>query len=407
MKGRRSMISAFMVLVLFISISACDNEGIVGEGLNPSGERVQTTTYPLSDIEIIEGNGFSGQLAQTALGRVDDPYFGTVSASALLKPSINPDGLDEFETNQNLRLVLEFNSLKYGDENSTSEYSLYEINQRWRGREITYNSPVSYDEATLVGTFQVGSESSVEVDLSDEWVSRYRNFFNSSDAQRDSLYRFEFPGLAIVPSDQNNKVDFLRHQVADEDTTENNITRFLIENEQDSVIATVPLLDFGTSFERTSMPETDDIILHNTLEQILKVNMDFDQSEFAGKEIVNAQLVFDINTAPAETSPPGFNRPQTEQIRAHYFSSEPLNISSELFSTSAYAGTVRDSDAQQFRINVSSYFIDNMFGDLDLTPLYISNQLVNGLLYPLALHGTNAPENQRPRLIITTINPEN
>ncbi|REL38741.1 hypothetical protein DYD21_01970 [Rhodohalobacter sp. SW132] len=401
------MISAFMVLALFIFISACDNEGIVGEGLNPSGERVQTSTYPLTDIEILQGNGFSGQLGQSALGKVDDPFYGSIHASALIKPSINPEDLDEFPSDHNLRLILEFNTVKYGDENSVSEYNLYEINQRWRGPAITYNNPVSYDETNLLGSFQVTDESSIEVDLDSEWVNRYRNYFNSDDAQRDSLYRFEFPGLAVVPADQNNRIDFLRNQTSANDTTDIEVTRFLIENQQDSVIATVPLLDFGTSFERSDEPETDNLILHNTLEQILKVNLNIDESEFAGKEIVNVQLVFDIDTTPGETAPPGFIRPQTQQLRAHYFSSEPLNIASEIFTTSAYAGTVRDSEAEQFRINVSSYFIDNMFGDFDFTPLYISNQLVNGFIYPLSLYGPDAPEDLRPRLIITTINPEN
>jgi len=44
-------------------------------------------------------------------------------------------------------------------------------------------------------------------------VDRYRSFFNDDSADRDSLYRFEFPGIAITPSPQNKKIDFLRHMI--------------------------------------------------------------------------------------------------------------------------------------------------------------------------------------------------
>jgi len=410
-KGSRSLITAFMVLGLLVIFSGCDNEGIVGEGLNPPAERVVTTTYDIDDIEIIEDNGFSGRLTNSAMGIVDDPVYGLITSSALLKPSINVEDLDEIPEDYRVRLKIEVNPLKYGNELSVSEYNIYEINQRWRGREITYNTPVSYDDTNLLGTFQLTDESSLEVDLDQDWVIRYKEHFNSESSERDSLYRFEFPGLAIVPANQNQKIDFIRTQSSatsnDNDTTETRITRFLVENEQDSLIADVPLLDHGTSMVRSNHPDSDDLVLHNTMEHIMKVDLGLDPQEFESKEIVNAQLVFTINSEPDNTAPGGFLRPQPELIRAHFFGSEPLDLASEIFTRSASVGANLSEEEQQFKVNVTSYFVDKLFGQANRTPLYFSLQTNNGLFYSTTLHGINAPENVRPRLIVTTINPEN
>lgn len=400
------MISAFMILTLLLLTTGCDNEGIVGEELNPTGERVVTTSYDVDSIEIVHDNGFSGRLNNSAMGIVEDPVYGTVKSSSLLKPSINVEDFDELSEDFNVKLTLELNSLKYGNENSIADYNIYEVNQRWRGREITYNQPISFDDSNLLGSFQLSDETAVEIDLDQEWISRYRDFFNSSSSERDSLYRFEFPGIAVVPADQNQKIDFLRHLTSSNDTTETRVTRFEVENE-DSVIASIPLLDFGTSMERTNIPETEGLVLHNTLENILKVDFGIDATEFENKEIVNAQLVFTIDAFPEESAPDGFLRPQPELIRAHFFESEPLDIASEIFARTASVGANLSENEEQFRVNVTSYFVDKLFGDIDTTPLYFSLQGNNGLFYSTTLYGADAPENLRPRLIITTINPEN
>ncbi|CAN5172188.1 hypothetical protein BH23BAC3_BH23BAC3_00260 [soil metagenome] len=401
------MISAFMILTLLLITTGCDNEGIVGEGLNPTGERVVTTTYDVDSIEIVNDNGFAGRLSNSAMGIVEDPVYGTITSAALLKPSINVENLNELPDDYNVKLTVELNPLKYGNENSISDYNIYEVNQRWRGREITYNQSISYDDSNLLGSFQHTDETAVEIDLDQEWTSRYRDFFNSTSSQRDSLYRFEFPGIVVVPVNQNQKIDFLRHQPSTNDTTETRVTRFVVENEQDSLIANIPLLDFGTSMERTNIPESDGLVLHNTLENILKVNLDIDAAQFESKEIVNAQLVFTIDSGPEETAPGGFLRPQPDLIRAHFFGSEPLDIASEIFARAASAGANLSENEQQFKINVTSYFVDRLFGETVTTPLYFSLQGNNGLFYSTTLHGADAPENLRPRLVITTINPEN
>ena len=280
------MITAFMVLALFFSIVSCENEGIVGGELIPEDESIETNTYAIDDISIVKDNGFSGLLAYSAMGIVNDPIYGTITSSSLLKPSITQNEIEIFPDSLSLNLVLHFNPQSYGDTSSTSQYTIYEINERWRGREVQYNNPVAIDQSTQIGSFQVSDEDSVIVPLNEAFTEKFREFFNDTTVQRDTTYRFEFPGIAIVPEDQNNKIDFLRHQQAVDDTL-SSVTRFTVEGLQDSVIATLPVLDHGNSMTRTDAPDnTDGIILHNTMENILSVNFDFDPTSLIVKKLL-------------------------------------------------------------------------------------------------------------------------
>ncbi|MFO7845589.1 MAG: hypothetical protein R6V27_03435 [Balneolaceae bacterium] len=409
-KGSRSLITAFMVLVLFSFLVSCESDGVVGEELSPDGEQVETNTYPVTNIEEVSDNGFSGSLNNSAMGIVQDPVYGTITSSTLMKPSISKQnsGIDVFPADYSLKMMLQLNSQKYGNEASASSYKIYEINQRWRGNEIRYNNPVSVDRSVEVGSFQVTDEDSVEVSLNQPFVDRYREFFNDTTAQRDSLYRFEFPGLAIVPEDGNEKIDFVRHRFATDDTTETAVSRFFVENEQDSLIANLSAIDWGSSMERSDVPETDEgLVLHNTMEQILKIEFDLDPKDFEGVEIVNAQLILNPDPGPDAVTPSGFVRPENNLIRGHAFPSEPLSLHSEIFSQQASVGTNLNEDEEVYSLNVTQFIIDQLYGSNELTPLYFTNQQNNGLYVSTKLFGNEAAENVRPRLIITTLNPDN
>ena len=408
-KGSRSLITAFMVLTLFFSISSCDNEGVVGGELTRGEDRVETTTFVVDDIEVVSDNGFSGLLSYSGMGIVNDPVYGTITSSSLLKPSITQTEIDNFTDNFSLKLMLHFNPDRYGDSTTTSQYNIYEINERWRGQEIQYNDPVSIDESTLIGSFQISDEDSIKVPVSNTFQERYRQFFNDTTALRDSIYRFEFPGIAIVPADQNSKIDFLRHQGAVSDTSSASVTRFLVENQADSLIATMPVLDHGNSMNRTNTPDNPDgLILHNTMENILNVNVNLSADDFDGREVVNAQLIFNVNSAPKDIAPMGFGRIDSEFIRGHVFETEPLSLHSEIFARQASVGATLDEDDDVFRITLTQYIIDSTYGeDGSFPPLYITNQGNNGLYVSTMFFGPDAAENLKPRLIVTTINPNN
>lgn len=410
-KGSRSTIAAFLFLSIALAGVSCEDSGFVGGGIDNGDDKITTTEIELSDLEIISGNGFSGRLGNSSLGQVEDPFFGDIYSIALLKPSISRDeDLESFEADSEMKLRLVFNPLKYGNESSVTEYNVYEVDQRWRGREITYNTSISFDDTNLIGTFNVtDDDEEVDVELSEEWVSRYREFYNSDEADRDSTYNFEFPGLAVVPASQNDRVDFIRHQPAATDTAGVDITRFVIENEEDSLVVDMPLVDWASSMTRSNAPGSSDesFILHNTLENVLKLTVDLDEGQFTGQDIINAQMIFYTDLEVESATPVGFNRPNPSLVRAHIFNTEPLDITAEIFTSQASASATDDSDENAYQINITNYLLNNLYGDGEPLPIYVSLQNTNGLLYSSQFVNENGVANRTPRIIITTINTEN
>lgn len=408
-KGSRSTIAAFLFLSLALTGISCEDSGIVGSGIDTNNDKITTTEIEITDLEILSGNGFSGRLGSSSLGQVEDPFFGDLYSIALLKPSISRDeDLETFDTDSEMRLRLVFNPQKYGNEASVSEYNIYEVDQRWREREITYNTLISYDDTNLIGSFNVTDETEMDVELSDEWVNRYRDFYNSEEADRDSTYNFEFPGLAIVPANQNERMDFLRH--VSTDTADVRITEFIIENVEDSLVVNIPLVERASSMTRTTdRPESTDeyFVLHNTLENYLKVTLDLDEGQFTGQDIVNAQLIFYIDEDVEASTPAGFTRPNPSLMRAHIFNNEPLDVTAEIFTSPASSSATVDSGENAFQLNVTNNLLSNLYGDGDPLPIYISLQNTNGLLYSSQFVNVNGTANRTPRLIITTINTEN
>ncbi|MEX2456853.1 MAG: hypothetical protein WD381_06030 [Balneolaceae bacterium] len=409
-KGSRSTIVAFLFLSLALAGISCEDSGIVGGGSDTDSDKVTTTEIEITDLEILSGNGFSGQLGSSSLGQVEDPFFGDIYSISLLKPSITADAdLETFDADTEMKLRVVFNPLKYGNESSVSEYNIYEVDERWRGREISYNTLISFDETNLIGSFDLTDEEEVDVDLSDEWVNRYREFYNSEAADRDSTYNFEFPGIAVVPADQNDRVDFLRYQPASDDTAGVDITRFIIENEEDSISVVMPLADWASSMTRSNQPESSDeyFVLHNTLEQILKLTIDLDEEQFTGQDIINAQMIFYVDPEVESTTPAGFSRPEPALLRAHIFNDDPLNVTDEIFTTESSSSATIDTDENAYQINVTNYLLNNLYGEGDPLSVYVSLQNTNGLLYSSRFVNENGAANRTPRLIITTINTEN
>jgi len=213
-KGSRLSIAAFLLLIIPL-IVGCESPGSVGEGLGPDGSSVTTDEYSVTDITPVEENFFSGRLSNSAMGYIEDPLYGTVNAVAVLKPVISTSAVDTLVEGDRMTLRMVFNPSIYGDELSVSDYEIFELSEQWRGNELKYNEAAPVDFSSKVAEFQVADEDTVEVELSAEWVEKYSTYFNSNDANRDSLYTREFTGLAIVPAETNSRVRFLRHTPAD------------------------------------------------------------------------------------------------------------------------------------------------------------------------------------------------
>lgn len=394
---------AFLIVALITL--GCEDSGSVGGALSPEDDRVEVKKVEVTNIEVLNETGYSGRLGNSAAGYIEDPFFGTIEAATLLKPSINTDQLSEIVSNSIVRLQLVINPILYGQDQRV-DYNIYPAGEIWRGNQLNYNESVNIDTGMLVGSFSARGEDSLTVNLSSEWVNMYRDFYNSESADRDSLYRYNFPGLAIVPANQNQRVHFFRQQVASDDTLDIGVTSFLVENPEDTLSGQIPLIDWGTSMTRTNQPDRENsFVLHNTFETILKMELDLDPADFEGQEIVNAQLMLFENDEYSELTPSSLERPVARTMRAHAFVNEPDNVANDLFTRTPVLTATKDADGV-YKMNLTDLVLGELFGESDIPALYFSIQTNNGILLSTEIYNQNGPADKTPRLVITTLKAE-
>lgn len=396
------IVALFAPILLIGLFAGCQESGSVGGAIEQPEERVVTTEIEIANISVLSENGYSGRLLNSAAGFMEDPLFGTVESATLIKPSISQSNIAEITEDSEVKLRLVLNPLILGVD-SRVDYNVYEVDEIWRGRQLHYNTPVAIT-GNLVGSFSARNESSVDVQLSDTWVESFKQRFNNESANRDSSYRYEFPGLAVVAAGQNQRTHFFRHQPAADDTLEIGITRLIVENQEDTLSGDLPMLDWGTTMTRQNVPETDNsFILHNTLETVLKLDFDIDSEQFRNQQIVNVQLVFHENEEIPMSGT--FERPLVNSIRGHAFTLEPESLINDIFARQAFFVSTR-SEEGIFKLNVTDFILNHLFGEDETPTLYFSAQTNNGIFYSTKIYNQNGPVNKTPRLVITSIKPE-
>ncbi|MEX2436340.1 MAG: hypothetical protein WD735_06600 [Balneolaceae bacterium] len=401
-QGSRFVIAAFLLLTAILPMMGCEGTpGSIGGGINNNTETVETRTVEVTGLEAVTSSTYSGRLQNSAMGYVEDPAYGALNAVALLKPEIIKSQVDSIGPDDVLKLKFVFNTADYGITTTVSDFEIFEVDERWRGNELRYNSTIAADLASKVGEFQVGEEDTVEVELSNEWKQKYLEIYDAPDADRDSLYQSDFNGLAVVPSTSNQRLHFIKHQQSLDD--ENNpivgsATSMLVVSPDEEVgTRTFTMRDWGTSMTRENEPDHGNtLVLHNN-ERYMKMTLDLPE-DLEGENIVNVQLILSPDPDAVVN---GFSRPQTESIRGHVSSSEPTDLGSELFLTEIAFGGLLEEDKDVFRLNLTNYVLNVVYGGGENLPIYLSPQAINGLIYTTEIEGTDTVEDRRPRLVIT------
>lgn len=419
----RLPIAAFLLLTALILFSSCDSSGTVGGDIGPGENSVDQTTVMLNNFETVDLNTFSGRLQRASLGYLEDPLYGDIQAVALLKPSISRASVDSIRDDATMSLKLHFSNAIYGDENAVSSYEIFEAGGIWRGNELKYNSEVPVDFSSKVGEFQVTDEDSIEVELSDIWLQKFKTFFHNPSFSRDSIYVNDFPGLAIVPAQTNQNIHYIRFSPDSEDET--SITRFLVysdafapdddddengdddngngdDDEEGPFSRALETRDWGSSMVRSNEPvSTDGFVLHNT-ERVLRVNADIPSDDLRGKNIVNASLVLTLRT-DAEEAFPNIDRQPIETIRAHSFRIVPNDLVSELFVRNPRFFASMDEDSNRYRLDITQYVLNEIYGEDSEGPIFVSLQAINGFIYSGLFYDETASDTQRPRIVITFV----
>lgn len=400
-KGFSSLcISLFTLIILF---SGCEDPGSVGSEF-VDRPTLTFDTLSIDQTELQTFKGYSGRLGFIPIGQYSDPIFGDVEARGFYKPLRTPPLPDSVELDESfeLKMKLQVDSLEsYGDTLSQSSFSVYEITSDWRSNALRIDDEISYGTSPI-GSFTIDQEKEIFVDLDQEWVDEYKcYYYNCNDlADVDSAYVREFKGLAIVSNQQNSKISFTRSGGGGSGF-------IMINGVQSDTTDTVfvSMRDWGFTLDRsgaTTAPNT--FPLHTTLEAMNSITMPDSllRAENNTKNIIRADLVFyeakDILSAnlPANHVRLGINSLNLDLIETL----EP--VYEYQFGEVDFFGQTNE-DEPFFKINVTDYVNNVIFGNETRNELILGIGSASGAIRSTLIYGVTAPEDVRPKLIITSL----
>lgn len=390
-------ISLFTLIILF---TGCEDPGSVGSEF-VDRPTLTFDTLNIAQTELQSYQGYSGRLGFIPIGQYSDPIFGDIEVRGFYKPTRTPPLPDSVNLDESfeLKMRLRVDSLEsYGDTLSQSSFSIYEITSDWRSNALRIDDEIQY--GTSVGSFTIGQEKEIIVDLDQAWVDEYKCYYYNCDdiSDIDSTYIRDFKGLAIVSDQQNSKISFTRSDGSG----------FIMINgvESDTTdTVNVALRDWGFTLDRagaTTAPNT--FPLHTTLEAMNSITMPDSllKADNKNKNIIRADLVFyeaeDILNAnlPANHVRLGVNSLNLDVI-------EFIEPEYEYqFGEVDFFGQA-DENEPFFKINVTNYVNNVIFGDETRKELMLGVGSASGALRSTLIYGITAPEDLRPKLIITSL----
>lgn len=397
-KGLFSLYISLFTLILFFN--GCEDPGNVGSGFIDE-PTIKIDTLYLDDITNESFEAFSGNLATFNIGLYSDQVFGDVKATGLVKPNLyeNASSINENDFTLSLEIQLD-STITYGDTTSQASFTLYEINTLWRGNAQFVNSAVTYDESSSIGSFTVGEEKKFSIELSDDWRDKYAGYLNNTDNNVDSLYRYEFFGLAIVPDNSSNKISVV--DVAD--------SRFILVDTEDDTVS-LGMSSHGYFLERTNINNSDPSVTHlySTLEQMMRIPLPMEELEqnYKGTNLLAVDLVLhEADQLLSASLPANHTRPTVNRLTANLRAESEQVYDYQINGADFFAN--KDDEDSYYRINITTYLNNLFFGGENNNELLIGLPSGSGVLRSTLIHNQFASQELRPKLIITTaVNEEN
>ncbi len=401
-------ISLVVLAVFTVLAASCEEPGNLGSGFLDDEANLETRTISINSIDEYSTNAYTGGLRYMALGSYDDLLFGEFTSIALIKPSISTSAFEAIEEDDSFKLRLVFSSTVYGDSTSTASFDIYRVSENWRDNQLRFGDVLPYDETQKVGEFSVSGTETVEIELDDLWVDDYNQYLTSDDENREIIYRDEFPGLAIVPANGTSKVLFANIlPVSGEDDSNLEFVRFILdpedsENGDDSRLYQT-LRDWGSAETRLEPAvEQGGFVLHNTLDKMIRFDTELNEQRLGSRNLVNVQLVYyNDRSLLEETLPGGHTRPEVSHARIHRIDSE--NVNDWIFSRNPDLIAELDTTDDSFRFDITNYANSVLFDTPGPGQFYLSIETINGLVFSTVLFDETAPEDQRPKILITSV----
>ena len=395
---------AFSLMLLSILISCKDNS--IGSGFVDEStvviDTINVTGFPENSAD-----PYLGKLTYSPVGHFSDPLFGDLETVAFFRPDIDDsDGDSALTTAHNLHLRLYvYQSIQYGDTLNDASFSIYRVGSSWRGSAFKMSDEITILDQDIDGPFinKVGSfalsdidtTNYVDIPLGGAWSSAYKTYYNYDEDDRETHYRENDFGLAILPDDGAEQFAFIGFGsssllVFDSDTTADTLSQ--------------SMLDWGYDLTRgeDSLPE-ENINLFSTFENFTTIDFSDVISQLNSDNFVRAELVLTENTTLLEESlQQGEVRSEEPDIRLRLTNEEDLAYDLAFNSTNSSGAY----DEGFYRFNVTSLLNANIFGSTEIDEVYLYATPNGGRFNFNTFYGTSANESVAPKLLIYRIDTE-
>lgn len=387
---RRLAFSVFSILLL---ISCSDPASVGGEFVEQSEVRVDTIY--INDLPTDNVDPYLGRLAYSALGEFSDPLYGDISSFLMVKPSIvKSESTPDLVASDSFTLRLNIHeTARYGDTTATGMYSIYRINDMWRGTTYKKSNSVTWG-SELIGQFEINSTTVdtagfVEIPLSGSWVNDYIAYFNvDDDSTRSESYRRNEFGLAIVPDAGTNKLVY----------TSFSSSRLRITTSADT--SDKVMLDWAYDYDKGADNQSSEHLnLFNTFERFITLNLEDIVAQLPNQNFLRAEMVFYEDTTLMKHTSLGANEIRP---RPSLFVLAPGPKDDKAYSL-AFEGTGLSGPWSngKYTFNLTALFNANLFGSTALNEVYIYPFASEGLMAYSSIYGVNVADKAlAPKVIV-------
>ncbi len=392
-------------LVIFFAFVACEESGTVGAGfVNESSIVVDTVL--VSSLPLNNADPFTGKLTNSPVGLFSDPVFGDIEAIGLFKPAIIQGDVTNLpiDTRTVLRLTIDFDNI-YGNQSTEGTFKVFRVGDLWRGSAIRMSDDLEILSdgggpivSSEVGEFQftnVDTTGVIEFDLEGPWRTDFIEFFNNDAENRDSTYRFEDFGLALVPDVDVDKIIYARFSTS----------RLLLIDEANQDTTSNIMLDWAYDIEVTGgNTPNGNITLSNTFNPFLNINFTPIANQLSNNNFVRAELVLTPDSTTMKSSLTS-NQKRTENPPFRVQLGPTNDIAYNLgFNTTNSLGLVQEG---VYKFDITGLFNAFLFGETDISEVYLYAGQNFGYLGFNTFFGFNAPENAVPKVLIYNLEETN
>ena len=351
-----------------LALAACGDPSNVGIGLveEGGGEPVVRVLSP-SLIEEVPINDITGAVPRVLAGQVNDPMFGTITATGYIDFQSTDTVSASAITGATLRLVRDY---VYGDTMAALTLNVYEITEDWNALGTRADTTLTLGASIQTFTFSP-LDSLVTVALPESWVR------DNDTTLASSAFAEVFHGFALEAMGGEAVVGF-----------DFNRSSLRLSTEQDTL--DYPVTRTLSGLIRTGQPTLPEgrLLVQDGVGPTVSFNVDFD--DFDDTPLNAAFVRFFADTLAVQETPPNFVRPLLETLQLVRVTEEDQTFVMAEASLND-EGHYRFSDAALRQVLQQTFFGEELFDHFELR-IPFTNNTINVMLLFDATSEETAPE---------------